>query len=159
MRDLPTPLLIKNMRKSFFICAILLIAIPQIWAQQGASQNDDVVSNIGLSLEDLFLRFGAPRTVHASRGDADWQDDVVFSYGERDFYIYRDRVWQIGLKSGYGMKTGDAKAAALLALGDKAQDRGDYLLYPVTGGAWPMALRVNFNAGRISGIFVYRTDF
>jgi len=145
------------MRKGILICAALLIAGPHLWPQQGGS--DDIVSNIGLKLEDLFLRFGAPRTVHAARGDEDWQDDVVFVYSELDFYIYRDRVWQIGLKSGYGMKIGDAKAIALLALADKAREEGDYLLYPLTGSAWPLSLRVNFTAGKISGIFVFRTDF
>jgi hypothetical protein len=147
------------MRKRSLICAVFFIAAPLLWPQQDGSRNDEIISNIGLSLEDLFLRFGAPKTVHAARGDEDWQDDVVFVYSEFDFYIYRDRVWQVGLKSGYGMKIGDAKAAALLVLADKAQDRGDFLLYPLTGGVWPLSLRVNFNAGRISGIFVYRTDF
>jgi hypothetical protein len=137
----------------------LLLAAPRLWPQQAGIQGDEIVSNIGLSLEDLFLRFGAPRTVHAARGDETWQDDVVFVYGELDYYIFRDRVWQVGLKSGYGIKIGDAKASALLVLADKAQDKGDYLLYPITGGAWPLSLRVNFNAGRISGMFVYRTDF
>jgi hypothetical protein len=147
------------MRKRILICAVFLIAAPLLWPQQGGGRNDEIIPNIGLSLEDLVLRFGVPKTVHAARGDEAWQGDVVFVYGELDFYIYRDRVWQIGLKSGYGMKIGDVKAAALLVLADKAQDRGDYLLYPLTGGAWPLSLRVNFNAGKISGMFVYRTDF
>ncbi|MDR2924103.1 MAG: hypothetical protein LBU85_12290 [Treponema sp.] len=147
------------MRKVLLICAVLIAAGPRLWPQQGGSRNDEIVSNIGLGLEDLFLRFGAPKTVYAARGNEDWQDDVVFVYSEWDFYIYRDRVWQIGVKSGYGMKVGDAKAAALTALADKAQDEGDYLLYPITGGVWPLSLRVNFTAGRVSGIYVYRTDF
>jgi hypothetical protein len=147
------------MRKRILIFAALLVMAPHLWPQQDTSRNDDIISNIGLKLEDLFLRFGAPKTVHAARGDEDWQDDVIFVYNDWDFYIYRDRVWQIGLRSGYGVKTGDAKAAALLAFADKAQDKGDYLLYPITGGAWPLSLRINFTAGKISGIFVYRTDF
>jgi len=140
-----------------FFCAVLLVSGPHLWSQQGGS--DDIASNIGLRLEELFLRFGAPVAVHAVRGDEDWQDDVVFVYSEWDFYIYRDRVWQIGLKSGYGVKIGDTKAAAVLAFADKALDKGDYLLYPITGGTLPLSLRVNLNSGRISGIFVYRTDF
>jgi hypothetical protein len=144
------------MRKGILVCAVLLIAGPSLWPQ---SLNDDIISNIGLKLEDLLTRFGTPKAVHAVRGDDSWQDDVVFVYNEWDFYIYRDRVWQIGLKSGYGVKIGDSKAAALLALADKARDNGDYLLYPITGNAWPLSLRVNFTAGKISGMFVYRTDF
>jgi len=147
------------MRKKIFICTILLFFIPRLWAQQDVSRNDEIISNIGLRLEDVFLRYGAPNTVHAARGNEYWQDDVVFVYNEWDFYIFRDRVWQIGLKSAYGMKIGDPKVAALLVLGDKAQDKEDYLLYPLTGSAWPLSLRVNLNAGKISGIFIYRADF
>ena len=147
------------MRKKIFICTILLFFIPRLWAQQDVSRNDEIISNIGLRLEDVFLRYGAPNTVHAARGNEHWQDDVVFVYNEWDFYIFRDRVWQIGLKSAYGMKVGDPKAAALLVLGDKARAEGDYLLCPLTGSSWPLSLRVNFNADKISGIFVYRTDF
>jgi len=141
----------------FATCSLLFV-LP-LWAQQGESLNDDPVSNIGLSLEEMFQRFGAPKQVHAARGDENWQDDVVFVYGDRFFYVFRDRVWQIGLKSGYGMKVGDSKAFALQILADKGLDKGDYLLAPLSGGAWPIALRVNFNAGKISGMFVYRTDF
>jgi len=146
------------MRKRILICAALFIAAPLLWPQQDKYGNDNITSNIGLNLEDLFSRYGAPVTVYAARGNENWQDDVVFVYRDWDFYIYRDRVWQIGIKSGYGVKIGDAKAAALLALADKARDEGDYLLYPLTGGAWPLSLRVNFTAGKISGIFVYRSD-
>jgi hypothetical protein len=149
----------REKRRNILICAVLFFIAQALWPQQDGSRDDEIVPIIGLSLEDLFQRFGAPRTVHAARGEENWQDDVVFVYGDRDFYIYRDRVWQIGLKSGYGVKTGDAKAAALLVFADKAQDMGDYLLYPIAGGAWPLSLRVNFNAGKISGMFVYRTDF
>jgi len=147
------------MRKEFFICIILLFFTQQLWPQQGGSRNDEIISIIGLKLEDVFLRYGAPNMVHAARGNEYWQDDVVFVYSDWDFYFFRDRVWQIGLKSGYGMKIGDPKAAALLVLADKANDEGDYLLYPITGGAWPLSLRVNFIAGKISGIFIYRVDF
>jgi len=149
----------KRIIRFFFVCAVLLVAAPLLWSQQDLSRNDEIISNIGLRLEDLFFRYGAPKTVHAARGDEDWQDDVVFVYNEGDFYIYRDRVWQIGLKSGYGMKIGDTKASVLTAFADNAQDNGDYVLYPIPGSVWPMSLRVNFNMGRVSGIFVYRSDF
>ena len=152
-------MLSKLFLRFLLVCAVFLIAAPLLMSQQDLNLNDEIISNIGLKLEDLFARYGAPKTVHAVRGDEDWQDDVVFVYNDYDFYIYRDRVWQIGLKSGYGVKLGDSKAAVLRALGDKAQDAGDYMLYPLAGGAWPLSLRINFNSGRVSGIFVYRMDF
>ena len=147
------------MRKGIIICAAFFIIGMPLWPQPTGGRQDEISSIIGLRLEDLFLRYGAPQTVHAARGDEDWQDDVVFMYNEGDFYIHRDRVWQVALKAAYGMKIGDTKAVAILILADKALDRGDYMLYPISGSALPLSLRINFNADRISGIYIYRTDF
>ena len=112
-----------------------------------------------MRLDGLFARLGPPQSVSAARGDERWQDDVVFLYNEGDFYIYQDRVWQIGLKSAYGMRIGDSRAVALLVLGANARDEGDYMLYSFPGNAWPISLRVNFSEGRISAIFLYRPDY
>lgn len=114
---------------------------------------------MGMSLAELLSRFGAPRTVYAARGDEVWQDDVVFEYGEGDFYVFRDRVWQVGLKAAYGIKLGDSRPAALLVLGDNARDQGEYALLSLPGGGWPLMLRFHFNAGLVSAIFIYRPDF
>ena len=121
--------------------------------------HDEPVSFIGMKLDELFSRFGPPQTVYAARGRETWQDDVVFSYGEMDFFIYRDRVWQVGLKSFFNMGIGDAKGVALLVLGKDAQDRGDHIIYPISGSAFPLSLCVNFNADKISAIYVYRPDY
>ncbi|MCL2761719.1 MAG: hypothetical protein FWD36_00740 [Treponema sp.] len=146
----------KKWERIFFLtCVILLVGIVPVGAQQG----NDPVSFIGMRLHELISRFGVPQSVFASRGGNHWQDDVVFVYNEGDFYIYRDRVWQVGVKSLLNMKIGDAKAVALLVLGEDARDMGDYLLYPISDNAWPISLRVNFNAGKITAIFIYRTDY
>jgi hypothetical protein len=148
-------------RFSLMFPVLLLAALLQLSAQilPGAGQQDELLSFVGLKLDDLVMRFGIPQSVHAARGGEHWQDDVVFVYNEGDFYIFRDRVWQIGLRTAYGIRIGDAKAVALLTFGDRAQDHGDYILYPLPGGNWPLSLRVNISDGRISGIFVYRQDF
>jgi hypothetical protein len=85
---------------------------------------------------------------------------VVFVYSVGEFYIYRNRVWQISLASAYGLSLGDPKPAALLVLGNDAVDMGSYLFYPLPSGAWPLAMRVTFSdAGIITAIFVYRRDY
>jgi hypothetical protein len=113
-----------------------------------------------MRLEELIGRFGPPQAVYAVRGNEEWQDDVVFVYSEGDFYIAKDRVWQVGLKSVYGLSLGDPKAAALLILGEEARDQGDHALRPFAGGAWPLTLRVNFsNTGLVTAIFLYRSDY
>jgi hypothetical protein len=69
-------------------------------------------------------------------------------------------VWQVGLKSAWGIEAGDNRAAALLALGENTEDREQYLLRPLPGGSWPLALRCNFDEeGKVSIIFIYRSDF
>jgi hypothetical protein len=143
-------------------CSIFLVLAPPLWSQNSLTvpmQQDEPLSLIGMKLDELINRFGPPQIVHAARGEEHWQDDVVFVYTDSDFYIYRDRVWQIGVKAAYNIKIGDTKAVALFALGETAQDMGDYVLYTVLSGAWPVSLRVNCNAGRVSAIFVYRTDY
>ena len=136
--------------------AVLVMAVSPVWSQ---APNDEILLFVGLKLDDLMMRFGIPQSVHAVRGGEIWQDDVVFVYNEGDFYIFRDRVWQIGLRTALGMRIGDAMAVAQLTLGESAQDRGDYFLYRIPGSTWPVSLRVNISAGRISGIFVFREDF
>ena len=140
---------------------MLMVAVPPLYPQNqpDRGQEEEILSFVGLKLDDMVMRFGIPKSVHAVRGGETWQDDVVFVYDEGDFYIFRDRVWQIGIKSANGLKIGDTKAAVLLTLGEKAQDEGDYVLFPLPGGGWPLSLRINFNANKVTAIFVYRPDF
>jgi hypothetical protein len=115
---------------------------------------------VGLTLEGVITRFGAPKLVYPVRGLEVWQDDVVFEYEDRDLYIYKDRVWQVGLKTAYGVSLGDRRAAVLLVLGEGYQNYDDHILFPLPSRSWPMMLRVNVNAaGTVSALFVYRSDF
>jgi len=142
--------------KRGLVLSLLLLTIP-LWAQeQAASAAEDFV---GMRLAEIVERFGTPKAVFAARGNELWQDDVVFQYNEGDFYLYRDRVWQVKLASARGISTGDPKAAALLVLGSAAQDKGDHLLLPLASKSWPLMFRVNLNsAGKVSAIYIYRPD-
>ena len=127
-----------------------------IWPQTAETEP---FSFVGITISELIERFGPPKSVYAARGDEVWQDDVVFVYDAGDFYIFGSRVWQVGIKSAFGIKTGDVKAVALLVLGDEARDEGDYILYSLHGFGWPLMLRASFNDGKISAIFVFRPDY
>ena len=117
---------------------------------------------VGMTLEELINRFGPPRAVYSARGNEIWQDDVVFQYNGADVYIYRDRIWQVKFASTHGISNGDKRAAALLALGNKAEDKGDHALVSISGKSWPMTMRVNFsnngNTGTVTAIYIYRSD-
>jgi hypothetical protein len=115
---------------------------------------------IGLTLEGLYSRFGVPQAVYAVRGREDWQDDVVLAYPQGDFYVFRDRVWQVGIRAARGILVGDSRDVVILALGEDAQEGEDYFLLPIHGRPWPLTLRVNMGGtGLVAGIFVYRGDF
>jgi len=145
------------------ICVLLplflLIAFPLL-PQDEVSAVGEPLSFVGMTLAALIERFGMPEIVFAARGNELWQDDVVFRYARGDFYIYKDRVWQVKLASAYGVSNGDTRTAALTVLGNTVQNRGDHALLPVSGAHWPLMLRVNFNeTGLVNAIYLYRSDF
>ena len=158
----PVPGYSRAMRRLSLVVFVVLTAASPLLPEEAfqARQYGEPFSLVGMTLAELLDRFGPPRSVYTARGNEEWQDDVVFVYSEGDFYMYRDRVWQIALKSVYGVKLGDSKPAALLVLGDAIQDQGDYAVLPLDGGGWPLALRLDFGAaGLVSAIFIYRPDF
>jgi hypothetical protein len=150
-----------------FLCAALMLILRAgvpAWGQtadiEGIGGAADPAGLIGITLEDLIANFGAPESVYAVRGLEPWQDDVVFVYGDRELYLYKDRVWQLGLKSAYGVNLGDSRSVLPLLLGDGVQFFEDYSLFTLPSRGWPLALRCNVGpAGTISAIFIYRSDF
>ncbi|MDR0718027.1 MAG: hypothetical protein LBF78_00205 [Treponema sp.] len=143
-----------------------MFALSGLPAQEAAQAQDlaqiaaaDPAFYIGLNLEELLGRFGPPLSVYALRGLEAWQDDVVFSYAQGEFYILKDRVWQVELKSAYRIKAGDPKTAALLVMGHDAKDMGDHLIAPLEAADWPLSLRCNLDpAGKVLAIFIFRSD-
>jgi hypothetical protein len=120
----------------------------------------DPAAFIGMTLGELIAERGAPESVHALRGAEEWQDDVVFVYPDGDYYVYKDRVWQLGLPAAYGIKVGDRQSMIPLVLGEKVQTFDAYTLFSIGGRAWPLTLRLNVGRnGLVSEIFIYRPDF
>ena len=124
-----------------------------------ARAEDDPASYIGMSLEELLIQFGTPESVYPVRGLEEWQDDVVFVYEEGDFYILKDRVWQVGLKTAYRVNTGDPSTVVYLSFGEAFMAGRDFAVFSLGRQNWPLALRCNFDlAGRVTAIFIYRSD-
>jgi hypothetical protein len=151
------------MKQGLFLLFLLFLIFPlpaqnlPIYTNLNA---DDQLSFVGMMMVDLLERFGPPRSVISERGAEPWQDDVVFQYNGADFYIYRDRVWQVKLASTHGISNGDKKAAVLLTLGNSAEVKEDHVLLTINGKNWPLMMRVNFNnTGLVTAIYIYRSDF
>jgi hypothetical protein len=151
------------MRRISLLPLLLLLTLP-LFAQNHPIYTgldaDEQLAFVGMMMADLIERFGSPRSVLAERGNETWQDDVIFQYNGADFYLYRDRIWQVKIASTHGVSNGDTRASVLLVLGDAAENRGDHVLMPINGRDWPLMLRVNFNnTGHVSAIYLYRPDF
>jgi hypothetical protein len=126
----------------------------------GASDPENPANLVGLTLNEVIGRFGIPQGVYAVRGEEEWQDDVVFSYEDREFYFYRDRVWQLGLKAAFGVKVGENRNVIPLIMGANVVVEETYSLAPLSGWSWPMNVRFNNDSrGLVTAIFIYRSDF
>jgi len=147
----------------FFLLQLLFFLTLTLNAQNlpiyAGLTNEDQLSFVGMMMADLLEKYGPPRSVVADRGNEVWQDDVVFQYNGADFYIYRDRIWQVRLSSTHGVSDGDRKAVVLLSL-NGAEDKGDHALFAINGKNWPLVMRINFNgAGQVAAIYIYRPDY
>jgi hypothetical protein len=154
-----TGLFQKNFRAALIM--VFVLEAGAIWAQNsGASDPANPANLVGLTLSEVIGRFGIPQGVYAVRGEAEWQDDVVFSYGDREFYFYRDRVWQLGLKAAFGIRVGENRNVIPLIIGNTVVVEENYSLAPLAGWSWPMNVRFNNDSqGLVTAIFIYRSDF
>ena len=154
------------MKHAAFFLLLLLLAF-SLYAQNQpvytGLNDDEQLSFVGMMIADLIERYGSPRSVIPERGNEVWQDDVVFQYNGADFYIYRDRIWQVKFASTRGVSNGDRKNNVMRALGNGAEDMGDYAMLSITGKDWPLVMRINFssanNNGQVTAIYIYRPDF
>jgi len=145
------------------LLSIFLLNTP-LWSQERPLNtgltNDEQYAFIGMTLEELIDNYGPPRAVAAARGIELWQDDVVFQYTGVDFYIFKDRVWQVKFLTTHDISNGESKAVVMLKLGDMFEDMEDHLVMEIPDKNWSMMLRINFNsAEQVNAIFIYRTDF
>jgi hypothetical protein len=154
---------LQSAARAALILAFVLGAGPGglAWGQSlEVSAPENPANLVGLALNEVIGRFGIPQGVYAVRGEAEWQDDVVFAYADREFYFYKDRVWQVGLKTAYGVRVGENRNVIPLIMGDAAVVAEGYSLAPLNGWSWPMNIRFNNdNRGLVTAIFIYRSDF
>jgi hypothetical protein len=141
------------------VLLLFFSALP-LWPQANPGNDRDPVAAIGLTLEMVYIRYGVPDSVYAVRGAEVWQDDVVFVYNDWDLYIFKDRVWQIGLKSVNGINVGDPGGVVPLVLGEGVRAYNGYMIHTLPPRSWPMQMRLNLDAaGKVAAIFIYRSDF
>ena len=164
------------MVKKVFLSAILVSGLCAAAAGEGFLPSegeppsfrewiDSVSAVLGTSLDEAFRSFGVPRKVYSARGDASWQDDVVFEYAEGfSLFWYKDRVWQLRFGPEFRLKFRDAgpgssreEIEALMGKPFHAED--DWMLYHFAGQGFPLRLRLFFGEKGLEDIYIYRGDF
>ena len=146
-----------------FFLLFIFVFVPvfsQPTPSPGFSNTVDPLDLIGLTLGELIGTYGIPLSVYAVRGLEVWQDDVVFVYDHGDYYVYRDRVWQVGIGSAKGISVGDPRGLVSLLLGPDYITRGNSILFFIDDKSWPLMVRFDFDSNdMVKVIFIYRTDF
>lgn len=158
------------MKKNILLCLLALLAF-SAFAQSGtlaaipAILPDDPTTYLGMGLAEAYERFGPPARVSSLRGEAAWQDDVVFSFGSAyALYWTGDRLWQLRFSSGYsgsvfGVFLGDGAEKVISLLGTP-YFRGDSdLVFRLANRSYPVRLRVSLSGDKVSDIYVYRADY
>lgn len=126
---------------------------------------DDPAPLLGLGLAEAWPRFGPPHKVLAVRGEAPWQDDVVFSYPSGYALSWSgDRLWQIHFTPGYpgsvyGIFLGDGMDKLVSTLGTPYFSSEASLVFRLAWKGFPVRLRANLAAGKVTDLYVYRADF
>jgi hypothetical protein len=153
-------------RVTIAIAAGLLLSVLPLRAEPARF---DTVGNaaalLGLDLKTVFERFGVPSGVTTVRGEAPWQDDVVFVYPEGlSLFFFQDRVWQVRLDRNFpeallGLSMGVPRGRVEELFGPPFGAEEDWILYHFAGGAFPVRVRFFFDARGLEDVYVYRGDF
>jgi hypothetical protein len=161
-------------RGAIFILLLAELAFASASAQDGARAggqdtppilDDDPAPLLGLDLAGALARFGAPATVGTVRGEAAWQDDVVFAYAAGySLFVFGDRVWQLRFAkpyagSLYGLFIGDPADKALSILGQPYESGEGYFVYRMPYKSFPVRLRLSLKDERLADAYLYRDDF
>jgi hypothetical protein len=153
----------RDMVRAAFVSAMVLCCAVRA-AASPLILEDDPSGLLGLDLDDVFARLGAPSSVAVVRGGEAWQADVAFVYAEGyTLLLYENRVWQIKLAkpyagSIYGLFLGDSADKACSILGQPFETGTDYLVFRMPYKAFPVRLRLSLAEGNIVDVYIYRSD-
>jgi len=128
---------------------------------------------LGLSPAEVIAQLGAPEFVYPLRGNAHWQDNVIFYYTSNHLYIFffDNRVWQIRFdhrsrETVVGITPGMEKASVREILGNPyhIEENEDIYLNPAgltrSRRGFPIRLRLIYDqTNNLHDIYLYRGDF
>jgi hypothetical protein len=139
---------------------LLLLPGPRLPSQQAL----DLPALVGLTLEEAYLRLGAPAEVYSLRAAEQQQDDVVFYYsGHLYLFWYQNRVWQARADGRFGgtvfsLSMGDSRERVLEVMGKPVVELEDSLVFHVEDRGYPVQAGFYFEEGHLSDVYCFRGD-
>ncbi len=112
-----------------------------------------------------FAALGAPAGIFTQRGAVPNEDDVVFFYPDfRYVFWFGNRIWQVSYDRRYagtvlGFSIGMGRAEAEAAAPGRLKESEGSLYLSVDTGPFPVRVRLAMVDGRITDIYVYRSDW
>jgi hypothetical protein len=137
--------------------------------QISAFDSSDPLSQIGLTLHDLFESSRIPDEVFPNRGVEEREDNVVFYYSEGVyFFLYENRVWQVRYdryfsETFYTLKLGMSRTQVLSNSLEKELlplvSGEDYLTFQISDSPYPVRMKLYFVDELLDDFYLYRADF
>ena len=125
----------------------------------------DPLKVIGMDLKAAAEAFGPPQSMFPFRGTTADRDDVVFFFPDHLYlFWYRDRVWQVRFDMRYagtvlGLALGTSRDQIQMSSTRQLLPAGDSLYFDIESAGYPVRVRLVFASGRLSDVYVYRSDF
>jgi hypothetical protein len=148
-------------------CALVTVAAaaPRAGADSASAGPGDPVRLLGMDVAAALAELGAPRDVFPFRGTEPERDAVVFFYPGDALYLfwYRSRVWQVRFDrrhpgAVFGLALGARREEIARTYPRQLLVRGDSLYFDLDGAPFPVRVRLVFDAGVLSDLYVYRSD-
>jgi hypothetical protein len=120
---------------------------------------------IGMDPAQAFAALGAPAGVFAQRGAVAAEDDVVFFYVDCCYVFWTgNRIWQVSYDRRYagrvlGFAIGMGRAEAEAVTPGRLREADGSLYLSVDSGRFPVRVRLVMTDGRVTDIYVYRSDW
>ena len=150
---------------SFFAAVFLLSAAFTAAENPGTKEELDLIECVGWTLEQAYTKLGVPEEVFPYRGEKAWQDTVVFYFDEHLYlFWYDNRVWQVRADRRYGKESrgitlGMPKGELEELLGQPYHSDETSLIYSLPDRGYPLRMRLFFDDGILSDLYIYRSDF
>lgn len=148
----------------------LVLALGNINAQTLAPPGPDQEKSwdlsqlLGMTPPQAIEILGPPSEVYTLKvAEAIWQP--VFYYPQQIYLFFQqNRVWQVRMDRRYGesfqgISMGMSRESVLTILGSPKTEDPGFLLYDLPYSSFPRRWRIILTEGKVSDIFIYRSDF